>query len=517
MSKKLFFAFIYFTSQMSHAAESLSTKIHNQYQSLRAMGMGNAFTTVSDDYSALMYNPAALALKKRGEIQFSLAGAAFAPNTMNLAKDVSDAEKSTTDETGKIIAISDALDKYYGKQLGGRVQAAEIFWVRPKWGIAILPLDLSLDLSVNKQFGPALDMNVKKDTTIAFGYGTEVYKDIYAGATLKGIHRDSIEQTVPATEFATNSNILNEERFQEGIAFTTEIGFLWVPTFKKTIKKISQPQEEKTEDLQVELKPTESKPSELEKEILDLEKTKTPENKNSDSVPQSQDATRTVQSEPTSMDPSQPAVQTTDLTPAETNPTALPEVVKEASQENNNAELKKVDTTTDQKEKTTQKTKKVTPSVSEETTESDEISKPLSVSFVARNGLSTKFSKSTMINKKATEAPSDLKFTADVGAGYNILSWGDLILRSTVEYKNMFHTFSTLKKSSHVGLELDYSPGTWFETQFRVGLNQMYYTAGLTLLLGVLEIDAVTYGEEVGTSSTSIENRVYAAKIGFNF
>ena len=275
MKHKIFLGALLATTA-AFSAESLSTKIHNQYQSLRAMGMGNAFSTVSDDYTALMYNPAALAKKKRGEIQFTLAGAGVAMDTTKMMKDIDDAQKGATTDSAKIIAISNVLDQYYGKQLGGRLQAAEIFWVRPKWGFAILPMDLTFDFSVNKQFGPALDLNVKKDTTVAYGYGTEIMPQVYAGVTLKGIHRNSVAQTVPVAELANNSNVFSKDRFKEGINVDADLGFLWTPEFgKKTAKKETTKPED---DLKIEAKPATPAP---------------------EATTESADATRTVQSEAT--------------------------------------------------------------------------------------------------------------------------------------------------------------------------------------------------------------------------
>lgn len=86
-----------------------------------------------------------------------------------------------------------------------------------------------------------------------------------------------------------------------------------------------------------------------------------------------------------------------------------------------------------------------------------------------------------------------------------------------LDFRDLMHPEYTFNKSLHAGLEFDYSPSGWFKTQLRGGINQMYYTAGVTLLLGIVNIDAVTYGEEVGTKSTKLENRVYAAKVGMNF
>ncbi len=456
------------------AADSLSTKIHNQYQSLRAMGMGNAFTNVADDYTALLYNPATLAKRKRGEIQYTLVGAGISTNTTKIMTEISDAEKSAgADPNLKATAISNVLDKYYGKPLGGRVQAMEFFWVRPNWGVALIPVDLSVDLSVNRQLGPALDLNIKKDTTLAYGYGKEIMPNISAGVLTKIIHRDSVEQSVSAMELGQNSDVFSKDRFKEGINIDAEIGFLWTPEFTQTtiIKKI-----EPTADQKIEAAP--------------VEKLKTDEEK------KSEEALRNPQSEEIAKIGSiQATVISTDVTVPKAAITA-PVVEEKKPAEPVAAEVKKIEPVPETK---------------------NEIYNPLTISAVIRNLISTNYSKSTLINKESTTAPEKNPRVIDIGAGYEISNWGALKLLATVEAKNLLHPETTVKKSSHAGLELDYSPGTWFKTQVRAGVNQMYFTAGLTLLLGVVEIDTVTYGEEVGTATTNVENRVSAIKLGFNF
>lgn len=469
MKKQFFLSLVLSISTSAIAAESLNTKVHNQYQSLRAMGMGNAFTTVADDYSALLYNPAVLARKKRGEIQFTLAGAGVSSSTTTIMTDISDAEKNAVGDTAKATAISGVLDQYYGKPLGARIQTAELFWVRPNWGVALIPLDLTLDMTVNRQLGPSLDLNIKKDTTLAYGYGKQVTSSISAGVLAKFIHRDSVEQAVSALELATNSNVLSKDRFKEGTNIDVELGFLWAPEFTKIVKI------EKTapiEDMKIETKPAVSSSGDSTAATTE----KTDEEKKEDETKREPQFELLAQN-------SSSDVSSADQTVAAPVEEKKPEIVA------------------------------ATPEPETKT----EVTTPLTFSFVARNLINSEFSKSTIVNKDATTAPTKNSRTIDIGAGYDLASMGDLKIRLTAEAKNLMHPNTTVRKSTHAGFEFDYSPGTWFETQFRAGMNQMYFTAGLTLLLGVVEIDAVTYGEEVGTSTTNVENRVNAVKIGFNF
>ena len=134
-----------------------------------------------------------------------------------------------------------------------------------------------------------------------------------------------------------------------------------------------------------------------------------------------------------------------------------------------------------------------------------------------KNVLGGSFSKSALVNKDATEVPKNIPRVIDVGVQYSAATLGDLEIRTMLDGKNLLHPNANLTNTLHAGVEFDYSPSGWFKSQIRAGMNQMYYTAGATLLLGVINIDVATYGEEVGTTTTKIENRVYAFKLGMNF
>lgn len=428
------FSILFFSSLLSFAAESLSTKISHHYDSMRALGMGNAFTAVADDYSLIYYNPAGFAKKKVNEVQFSLIGAAVSPKTLKLVDDIDKASKTEGTDPQKAEAISTVLEEYYGKSLGGKVQAVELFWIRKNWGVSLIPIDLSIEMSIDRQLGPAVDLNVKGDSTLAYGHGWEIGKYLSLGATAKFVHRISVEQSVSALELASDSNVLSSKRFKEGNLVDLDIGVLWTPNwFGQTLVK-----EEKPDGLKIE--------------------SKLPEEK------------RDPQSEAT-----------------------LDQASKEIEEGQKKSEVKAV--------------------VKE--TYKDNL--PLTLGLVVHNVLGGSFSQSKMVNKDATDVPTKMHRVIDLGSQYVLTELGDLTIRSMLDFRDLLHPEITFNKSFHAGLEFDYSPSGWFKSQIRGGINQMYYTAGATLLLGVLNIDFVSYGEEVGTSSQKIENRVYGAKVGFNF
>ncbi len=429
------------------SAASLSTKISHHYDSMRALGMGNAFTAVADDYSLIYYNPAGFANKKANEVQITLAGAGASTKTLKLVDDIKKSSNIQGTDAQKAEAISTVLEDYYGKALGGKVQALEMFWIRKNWGISLLPADVSIDMTIDRQLGPSVDLNVKADTTLAYGYGTQISKYLSVGMTTEVVHRVSVEQSVSALELASDSNILSLKRAKEGNLIDFDLGFLWTPNwFGRTSVKEEQPV-----GLKVESKlPPASNEKKVEKREPQSE------------IAQSEDASG-------------------DLTLSD--------------------------------EKVADKSEPAKPVIIE--TFKDNL--PLTFGLTVHNVLGGSFSKSKLVNKEATETPTKMYRVIDVGSQYVLTELGDLTIRSMIDFRDMLHPEVTFNKSFHAGVEFDYSPSGWFKTQLRGGVNQMYYTAGVTLLLGVLNIDAVTYGEEVGTPSNKLENRVYAAKIGFNF
>ena len=455
-------------SNYAFTADSLSTKISHHYDSMRALGMGNAFTAVADDYSLIYYNPAGFAHKKSNEVQFSIVGAGVSPKTMTLMKDIKTASDTTGTDQQKAQAISDVLEQYYGKALGGKLQALELFWIRKNWGVSLIPADLSIDLTIDRQLGPAIDLNIKGDTTLAYGYGAEVAPRVSVGATAKFVHRVSVEQSVSALELSSDPDVLSSKRFKEGQLIDFDIGVLWTPNwFGQTLE---------TEEMPVGLK-VESKlpPTNDEKKLEEKKR-----------------------------DPQPASAASGDKSKADS--LSLDDEAKDP---------KKVDAKDSKKIEVNKPEEKVIEKMVVKETFKDNL--PLTLGATIHNVIGGSFAKSKMVNKDATDAPTKMYRVIDLGSQYVLREFGSLTIRSMLDFRDLLHPEVTFNKSFHAGIEADYSPNGWFKSQLRAGINQMYYTAGATLLLGVVNIDFVTYGEEVGTTSEKIENRVYAAKLGMNF
>lgn len=213
----------------AQTVKSLDFTIHQEYTSTRALGMGNAFTAVADDHSAIFYNPAALAFRKDGQLRmFIRAGAT--PESIKLFDEIDKAGKATDKEQ----AYTDLITSHYGDHFYYRVPTIGAVWARPGWGIAFVPADLSMDASVHRQLGPMLNVNTYVDTTLAFAYARKLKwldkrHQLSWGATVKSIHRFHIGEAVSAGQLSQGQDVFDTSHANEGMTVDLDLGLMWKP------------------------------------------------------------------------------------------------------------------------------------------------------------------------------------------------------------------------------------------------------------------------------------------------
>ena len=230
--KNILAAFVLLMGFTANAGDGVEYRIHHHYQSPRALGMGDAFVAVADDYAALFYNPAGLARREDGQINMSMEFAG-AKSFFDFADGVTKASDTQGTDSEKQEAMFDFLDSQYGKHFGLRTELFSGIWVRPNWGIGIIPLDFSLNMDVHNLVGPAVNITAYSDTTIAYGYGKDV-KWIAggrnsAGITVKAIHRGYTSKSVAAFELVENSEVFQPDDLKEGLTVDADFGFLYTP------------------------------------------------------------------------------------------------------------------------------------------------------------------------------------------------------------------------------------------------------------------------------------------------
>lgn len=207
-------------------------RIHRGYQAPRALGMGDAFVAVADDYSTLFYNPAGLARIQETQVNLSMD---FAATTAfgGFASEL-DRVSKITDPSLQSAGYIELFQKNYGEIYGGRFGGFHGVWVNPGWGFAIIPVDTTIELTVRNQAFPALGIRNISDTTFAFGYGARVKNDHLGGkldwgVTAKATHRLSFDTDLNVADLVIDSTFLRANDMARGIGFDADFGLLYTP------------------------------------------------------------------------------------------------------------------------------------------------------------------------------------------------------------------------------------------------------------------------------------------------
>lgn len=388
MNQKIFITLLTLVSLSAFGAETTQTGIHHHYQSPRALGMGDAFVAVANDYSSIFYNPAGLARLEDGQINLSM-DFSGSSSIGKFVTDVSNLGKATyANDDAKYTAFGNFLQDKYGSHYSGRFGLFEGIWVRPHWGIAVLPVDFSVDMEIHNQGVPAIDYRAYLDTTIAYGYGTDI-KGVPGrlswGTTVKFINRGFSAKQFTALDLVADTNLFSKDDLREGFTIDADLGVLYTP----------------------------------------------------------------------------------DL-PAEGIMSAL------------------------------------------------RLAKP-TFGAVVRNAADYGFGSSLkLLNKTKTQAPEKLYRVIDIGTKWEYPSFWLFGGRGVLDIRDILHPYFNTRRALHAGLEFDWSLTSWWKGQYRVGINQGYWTGGLSALFTVFRLDLVSYGEDVGYFGSAKENRIYMAKLNID-
>ncbi|MGZ3774583.1 MAG: hypothetical protein ACXVCY_02010 [Pseudobdellovibrionaceae bacterium] len=372
-------------------ADSVSTTIHHQYQAPRALGMGDAFIAVANDYTAMFYNPAGLARRDDGQINLSMSYAATS-GLMTFYNEYNDINNSSKTEVLKQTDYLNLIQKHYGDVYSVRLSPLEGVWVRPNWGIALIPADVSLELAMHQGFGPVMNTTVYADTTLALSYGDDLHWFDYGrfswGLTGKFVNRGFFSKKISAIDLAANSQIVKKDDLLEGYTVDADLGFLWTPEL----------------------------PDEGLWSVLRLAR-----------------------------------------------PT---------------------------------------------------------FGGVVRNVAESGFGQSMKLFNKtptATDKPEKLYRVLDLGTRWEYPTLWIFGGRGVLDVRDIGHPDWNWRKGLHAGFEFDWTVATWWKGQYRVGVSQGFWTAGLSAELGIFNLDLVSYADDVGTQNTPVESRVYATRLNLDF
>ena len=126
----------------------------------------------------------------------------------------------------------------------------------------------------------------------------------------------------------------------------------------------------------------------------------------------------------------------------------------------------------------------------------------------------TKFTSSAARLKTAT-LPKDIKQSVDVGISLSPIQSKHLRSQFSVEYRDLTNsrTDDFINKRLHAGIEINWEDIFYL----RLGSNQNYLTAGFEIAAERLSWQISTYGEEVGTKISPLEDRRFSTRIAVRF
>jgi len=193
--------------------------------------MGDAFVAVANDYSALYYNPAGLARRDDSEVNLSM-DFGGSSTIADFSKDINNSGTGKTDSE-KVSAMSEVLNKYYGKNFGGRFGLFQGVMVHPRWGFGIIPMDASVTMTVHKQIGPAVNLLMYGDTSVTYGYGKNVdwvnNGRLSVGIATKFVNRVYTNLPLSILELAFDSQIVKKSSLREGYTLDADLGLIYSP------------------------------------------------------------------------------------------------------------------------------------------------------------------------------------------------------------------------------------------------------------------------------------------------
>jgi len=172
---------------------ALAREYADLFATPKALSMGGAVSAIADDYTALQYNPAGLALVKRWQLRAPDLVLAQASKGIKDFKDAIDAAKDNSAEP-----IAKQLQRFDGKNASLGFDLLGFAYLRKNFGAAINPLSLNTSFRVRT---PSLlfvkaKVRVISDTGVAVGFAKSFYSNhLRVGVTLRPfIWRSGFEQ-----------------------------------------------------------------------------------------------------------------------------------------------------------------------------------------------------------------------------------------------------------------------------------------------------------------------------------
>lgn len=218
---KILFLALSLVSVSAFAAQS--EYLHQPYLSVRSMGAGGAFTAIEDTHEAMFFNPAMLMRRENGTINAGIK-IGGTPSILSLMSDLSRAGSSA-------VNMQNTLLSHIGDHYSSRVSLGMV-WARPSWGIAFIPLDLTLEADIRGSGGTTVGVQAYQDTTIQFSkaWNLNEEKTFNIGASPKMVYRAYFEKDITVLDLIDSTSLVQLADAQEGLTFDTDVGVMYMVT-----------------------------------------------------------------------------------------------------------------------------------------------------------------------------------------------------------------------------------------------------------------------------------------------
>ncbi len=214
------------------------------YKSTRAMGMGGAYTAIGGRVDSLFYNPAGLINIPQDKgwevnllnlsVEYGNKSKAFLDD-MQKAFDTGDLNHDGNTNDDQLRAVNDVLAKYRGTNI--HMRAADFTSVGKsydRWAFGVGGVvNGRLDAMTHQGFGADGFLEVNADAVYGAlgGVSYGVTDNLFAGLSVKSLHRESLVHNFTALELVekqdTLGDYIKDDLRKSGEAFGFDAGLIW--------------------------------------------------------------------------------------------------------------------------------------------------------------------------------------------------------------------------------------------------------------------------------------------------
>lgn len=170
-----------------------AAKIKRYNESIRALGMGGAFTAVADDENALFYNPAGLTRIEKWTIGVINPTIEVNQHSMDFYDDSKDVDTDNTAE------VTDLLRKHLGDTAHARFSIFP-YYANTNFSLGILGRS-DINITPHNAANPEAEVDVDTSVGAHVGYG-HAFDNLSVGVGVKYIQASTLDQTYEAADIA---------------------------------------------------------------------------------------------------------------------------------------------------------------------------------------------------------------------------------------------------------------------------------------------------------------------------